>query len=670
MAILTLEGLDEQDERLDMFLYQSENNIIKLNKNFLILDYDKKYSNMEAFFYNEEEDLPLEANFKKEKKLIFKNDNKTFSPVRKSSPKKNRKKKFDLNLKNFFENLKKNAKEVFLELIQDKMKQKPVPVINQRHDSVKVERNKQTVRKDSVTRFNKEYRKPIQSRTIKIFHQNFDMNDVNYREKEEVINLERQKIIFVAKIFSSIVDLQREIKNEPKKAYEEKVLISYDCLLIDDRHLLTIIIDILILYILGVFQKEISRRLLRKVLHKVYKNDNTDFSFNLKKLFNSESCYILGIYYILCDHLLNLVNKSESPNFDDYKMDKLIPKLNILQNLREKSCEINKNKIDSIFCLRKIEVTNTLIKFYEETKIFDSVMKITQHLNDYIIINQLENELVLDTTAQYKSFLELRNIFFSHLNKKSGSNPIFGNLSDKMHNQFKSENLTNVVFFLHQDAVKQKKSVEKIKKIELSKLKQKLKLLEIKNEDTKIAKSLGIKHEENIFISQMSSVSEISKRNGKHRRKNSNFSLPDIEQSKANFKNINSLNNNLNDFKLQKIENIINNSSKNNTSNTSSNREFLKMMKNMRKRESHFLSDIRLEQDKFKNLVQSKETNTIDHSLKNIKNNFFNIRYDSDNSAEFSKNFTKRRSPKNGIFKQSFIRSLKKLDNSKEKNVI
>jgi len=713
-AILVLEGINENDERINMFLYSSDNNIFKLNKKIFVLDYDKKQSALETFLYNninpfirklstinKERETFMHFNsssiISKEFQTIFHLDS-----IKDKGWNHNQTAKL-FNNKKFIDEFNKSTKEVFYEIIQANLKNKnETPKHNHRHDTLKPDEAKKFLGLEggNIKSEEKNIRKPKYSHTFKVFHHKFDLGEINFHENENLLNLERKKLIYISEIFTAIVDIEKEMNRVDKKRNvllnkninldDDKIYFSYECFLISDPQSLAIILDIIILFILGVLHKEISRLLLTNVLEKIFKHNNLIISFNLKKFFNSESSYLLGIYFKLTDHLFYLLHSEgleQSSNPEnisqiEYKMNNLIPHLDYLGDIREKSYEVYAKNRSSIYDLRKLEINNTLVKFYENSKIFESVVKITQHLNDYIIFNRFEKDVILKCFNQYKIFLEMRNIFFSYLNKKSETNSIFETLSDRIHNQYKSEALTNLVFFKHKDAMKENfhdsNSVKKFKVVKTTEINKNLNSFEQKKE------------ENNIFISQaycntdtnISSNDKTSKKGvtGNNNTINStSHTLPEIRTSK--FKTSTKLitnNNNLKDLnKVQTItefnENLV--SPKSKTTKSSANKEFKKLIGNYEtnRKEKKFLSDLITDKEKlhyFETSHVTKQTSTIDNLMNNSRRKMFFIKCDMDRyPSEQTKDFIKRDSPKCQLFKQ-FHQKKQKKSIKKEENKV
>ena len=105
------------------------------------------------------------------------------------------------------------------------------------------------------------------------------------------------------------------------------------------------------------------------------------------------------------------------------------------------------------FDLKRAEIYNNLICFYKEINIFEEVIYLIQHLNDYLVLHRLEESLTKKNTNQYKNFIEFRMSCLNYLDKQSN---LIGNynVSEKKFNELENNRFGNKLYYKKTDNLK------------------------------------------------------------------------------------------------------------------------------------------------------------------------------------------------------------------------
>lgn len=216
-----------------------------------------------------------------------------------------------------------------------------------------------------------------------------------------------------------------------------------------------------------------------------FEDFNSDNCENILKTNNS--CERYDNYFKGNSPIKNKINKEKAnKNLEDNDENYYVPEKDEIKNKIEncnfkweeilKALELDK----LIFCLSKVStrnntiyqaieqirnedrkklILNTIIKPLDDLyNVFDEALILVQYLFDFINLNNFNDHLLREYTKDYRYFLEVKDVFFHHLNLKSKTNAIYDNLTDRIFFKHKQNYLGNHIYF----KLKEKKLEEKI----------------------------------------------------------------------------------------------------------------------------------------------------------------------------------------------------------------
>ena len=180
-----------------------------------------------------------------------------------------------------------------------------------------------------------------------------------------------------------------------------------------------ILLNIMILYINGVLNKELSCKMFELIFHTYYRENKESLYYNFKKIICYDISYSLGVFYSLCDYYKQTDAKGFTEVFELLSMETLILKVNSLRLSHSKVIDVYSDP-KSNFQLRKQEIKKLLIKYLkQEVNTLIAVIKLNQQLYDLVLFNRFHNVLVQEETKDYKIFLEIRSELIEQINKES-----------------------------------------------------------------------------------------------------------------------------------------------------------------------------------------------------------------------------------------------------------
>jgi hypothetical protein len=327
--------------------------------------------------------------------------------------------------------------------------------------------------------------------------------------------LEKKKILIVYKIYKSFTEY--ESRDASRK-------VNYDILRVNDVFVQTIIVEILLLVILSIFNKQLAYRSLKLIIKSEYKENiemQTKLSYHLKMILNMDILYLVGLYFDLYLHLqemkvetniidgydethlghnreysnlntvsfekrkfsvvenkiTNKINKYSNINsstltpelHDNLEMDEVFSKVNEIIKRNSESSKIFLKCDTSTIITRKNFINTNIINFIEkDLKNFKKVMNITQHVHDFLIIKKYDSQIMQNSYYEYKIFLEIRNYLFENMNKIPEMNQIFYGHSNKAYYEHRIQKL-NYDYYLGDNKIKgsnllYKEMIVKVKK--------------------------------------------------------------------------------------------------------------------------------------------------------------------------------------------------------------
>jgi hypothetical protein len=282
---------------------------------------------------------------------------------------------------------------------------------------------------------------------MKLFsnHETFDI--------PEYLNLEKTKLRTLFNVYQDILKLNKYDNKIIASCKNEKLkFIDFSVLKINVESVQCIILCAILLYIVSILSLNLTEKILISLLKK-YKDDATLFT-NIQAILRVEKTILLCCYYELLEYYrddenfitennlhtlrckLNSVKKSYYLNKLD--IDNLVSNVNQLQNRENEILHIyDKN---SSFGYRRGVISLVLINFLEkELNIMNNVLSLTQQIFDYIILNNLENDIL---SNDYKVFLEIRNCLLDKYERNNLRSPeAYNPYSDRMYNDYKWKQL-------------------------------------------------------------------------------------------------------------------------------------------------------------------------------------------------------------------------------------
>jgi hypothetical protein len=290
--------------------------------------------------------------------------------------------------------------------------------------------------------------------------QSIKVNMKLFQGMSEFDALEKKKILILFKIFksfgeyenSTLFKLSNNNKNSNTKFDQNRVIrtfltkkkIKYEILKTNKYPVQKLIIEVLILYILSVLSKEIAFKTLLILIEA-----NPDNSSHLKSILEIELVFLLGLFSDLYSNLLKL--KIENITDDDISQLEMTPLFLNINLLKHKHLENSKifiyQELSSIGERKKF-IKNNMIQFFkDDLKIYDYVINVTQHVYDYLIIGKIKKNLLLNSTFQFRIFLEIRNVFFEYLNSMSGGE-VISVLSERQYFDYSTIKINYDTYFM------------------------------------------------------------------------------------------------------------------------------------------------------------------------------------------------------------------------------
>jgi hypothetical protein len=294
------------------------------------------------------------------------------------------------------------------------------------------------------------------------------INEESIKHKK-YIELEKDKIIKIYKIYESFIDLNSISEN--KIVIINKIVIKnahikiFDIFKIsfisnNDLSLQFIVLIILILFIMNILGKEITIYMLKNIMMRFNTNENLSNFDNIQNILEMNNIIILGLYYDLYNSFINNYNKNlerqkvtkYAPLFDKIKYEEIIKNLE-MNNLVLVANQINKNKkyYKDIFNkklnneIRHKNINIHIINYIDlNLQLFQQTIFIIQYLSDYIKSSNLDRTLLKDFPHEYKIFMEISGLFYRKLDRKS---TIFNTISDKKYRDHDFKRLESKVYF-------------------------------------------------------------------------------------------------------------------------------------------------------------------------------------------------------------------------------
>jgi hypothetical protein len=268
----------------------------------------------------------------------------------------------------------------------------------------------------------------INSIDSKIKYNNFDKNG-------KFITIEKN-VKIKNKNNSSVLD-DKDLKHLKSIDYDEKenIKLNFDVLKINeakDYKIQIIILESLLLFLLGILNKSLTYRIWKNAL-KVNSDDFFAIN-NLKNILDNKIIFQAGLYYDLILNLrklieinsknLNLTYSSECNKYlKDLELNSIFENINCLtdKHFEHLQIYINVNSpFPSIFSRRNF-VKSNLKRFLEENlDIFENILRVTQNVHDFLIMKKMPKNLMTFASHSYRTFLELRNVFFEAMDNISG----------------------------------------------------------------------------------------------------------------------------------------------------------------------------------------------------------------------------------------------------------
>jgi hypothetical protein len=327
------------------------------------------------------------------------------------------------------------------------------------------ENKKSIILKNFFENFNKEMR-TLRENTFK----SGSSLDSMY-ENSILLNLEKKKLMTLKNVYESIIVLLKDQNNllylESYSKMNSKVehskiakkFLNLSILKVKEFSTQIIILVILVLHILQLVGKELAVSILKYILNTFSITFQIINSDDIKSIMEMDIDLLLGLYFEMYDQLRQLFNKNSDSkkvfNIDKLRFEDLIETLEML-NLILNANVLKTNRIEAfkIYDIskdlekRKSYINVTLIKLIDEKiKNFDTVLKIVQYLSDYILHNKIDKILLKENLFQYRVFIEIKELMYNYLNRKSKDNNIYKTLVDRKYTDHVYKRLGNKLFF-------------------------------------------------------------------------------------------------------------------------------------------------------------------------------------------------------------------------------
>lgn len=315
--------------------------------------------------------------------------------------------------------------------------------------SVNASLNFENCKFDILTNFLSDFEKGITNIRLKNILQ-FSLVNVNLQPKilesiPEYHELEKKKILTVFKIFNSFRDYNLEI---PNKLNNTKL--NFNILKLSDAFLQKIILEIFLLFILGIFNIDLTFHSINFILN-IDKDitDNNRFSDNLRLILACEVVYLLGFYY---DMYLHLTQKLSHEKDNDIDFNQIFQHVNKLSSRNiANSNFFSKSEENSIISRKNFINLNFIVFFENELQTFEKIVTITQHIHDFLINKKIDKYLIKNSLYYYRIFLEIRSYFFEHINKsdieEGVGGAIFNGHTDKEYYNYRIKKLDYDCYF-------------------------------------------------------------------------------------------------------------------------------------------------------------------------------------------------------------------------------
>lgn len=360
-------------------------------------------------------------------------------------------------------------------LFKDKKKFSSSELMNQNIEEVQHNYNfiSNSEKLEILTSYFKELELFVDQLKIKFFQQQFidslskgviQSIKINYKlfqGMSEFDDLEKKKILILFKIYKSFGEydnstlfklcdnkkISSSIRSEPDKHNSlifQNNKIKFEILKTNNYQVQKLIIEVLILYILSIFSKEIA---LRTLLNFIESNPH-NFS-HLKSILDIKLVFLLGFLSDLYSNLLKLkIDIQIEDNISQLEMTPLYLNVNFLKDKHRENSKIFIYQELSSIGERKKFIKNNMIQFFkEELKIYDFVINLTQHVYDYLIKGQVKKKMLINCTFQFSIFSEIRSVFFEYLNHMSGGELISA-LSERQYLEYSTVKFNYDAYFI------------------------------------------------------------------------------------------------------------------------------------------------------------------------------------------------------------------------------
>ena len=285
---------------------------------------------------------------------------------------------------------------------------------------------------------------------------------------EKLLNEERKKILMIyktlkliGKYLSPVSDTSFKFMKENKEIMDKKMeyhSLKFPNINIDIFSFLEfiqykeLVLSTIIIYLLGVFSKDISKYLIllmfrkTKYFHEYDKNkkmveESIDSLFNLNKVYLF--CFYYRIYDILfggeertitLDNLYNVKHRLDMITITDKISEILTNQEHFMKNYYSNENVAQKNKI----------IIKEFIGFLFHMKIFPAIFNICQFINDFLIFNKLYNQLENLFPNEIHFFSEIQGLLLTYYNKY---NEVDESIADKNYDKIQSKFLLANKFY-------------------------------------------------------------------------------------------------------------------------------------------------------------------------------------------------------------------------------
>jgi hypothetical protein len=315
--------------------------------------------------------------------------------------------------------------------------------------SVDASLNFENCKFDILTNFLTDFEKSITNLKLKHILQ-FGLVNINLQARilesiPEYHELEKKKILTVFRIYNSFYDYNLEISTKIQNAK-----LDFSVLKLSDPFLQKIILEILLLFMLSIFNRDLAYHTLKFILNiETDITDTSNLSDTLKLILECEVVYLLGLYF---DLYLHLTQKLLQEKENDLEFNIIFQQINKLSSKNLANSKIFSKTDENSITSRKNFINLNFINFFDkELASFEKIVTITQHVHDFLINKKIDKYLIQYSFYYYRIFLEIRSYFFEYINKseieEGRVGVIFNGHTDKEYYNYRIKKLDYDCYF-------------------------------------------------------------------------------------------------------------------------------------------------------------------------------------------------------------------------------